>query len=103
MNGLLAGIKIHEPAPPRQTTGAHANKWNSPMRHLKLLSLLSVPLALLVGCGGGGNNVGHTAQVIAFDNPGTQTVGAPLTISAMTNSGLTVSFTSATPSVCTVS
>jgi hypothetical protein len=73
------------------------------MRHLKLFSLLSVPLALLVGCGGGGNNVGHTMQTITFDNPGTQTAGAPLTISATANSGLTVSFTSATPSDCTVS
>lgn len=61
-------------------------------------------LALLVsGCGNSGNSIGHTPQTITFDNPGTQTVGAPLTLSATANSGLTVAFTSATPSVCTVS
>jgi len=74
------------------------------MRHLKLFSLLSVPSLVLFAAGcGSGNNVGHTAQTITFDNPGTQTVGAPLTLSATANSGLTVSFTSATSSVCTVS
>jgi hypothetical protein len=55
---------------------------------------------LVSGCG---NSVGHTTQTITFDNPGTQTVGPPLTLSATANSGLTVSFTSATPGVCTVS
>lgn len=74
------------------------------MRHLKLFSLLSVPwLALFAAGCGSGNSIGHTAQNITFDNPGTQTVGEPLTLSATTNSGLTASFTSATPSVCTVS
>jgi hypothetical protein len=74
------------------------------MRHLKLFSLLSVSsLALFAAGCSSGNSVGHTAQTIAFDNPGTQTVGAPLTVSATANSGLTVSFTSATPSNCTVS
>jgi hypothetical protein len=76
----------------------------SDMRHLKLFSLLSVPsLALLVSGCGGSNGGGHTTQTITFDNPGTQTVGAPLTLSATANSGLTVSFTSATASDCTVS
>jgi hypothetical protein len=74
------------------------------MRHLKLFFLLSVPsLALFAAGCGSGNSVGHTAQTITFDNPGTQTVGAPLTLSATANSGLTVSFTSASPGVCTVS
>ena len=74
------------------------------MRHLKLLSLLSIPsLALLISGCGGGPSIGHTTQTITFDNPGTQTVGAPLTVSATANSGLAVSFTSATPSDCTVS
>jgi hypothetical protein len=76
----------------------------SHMRHLKLFSLLSVPsLALFAAGCGSGNSIGHTAQTITFNNPGTQTVGAPLMLSATANSGLTVSFTSATPSVCTVS
>jgi hypothetical protein len=93
----------HRGKQPVQHQEVHANKSNSPMRHFQLFSLLSVPLALLVGGCASGNNVGHTVQTIAFDNPGTQTVGAPLTISAAANSGLTVSFTSATPSDCTVS
>jgi hypothetical protein len=44
-----------------------------------------------------------TAQTITFANPGRQTVGTPLTLSAMASSGLTVSFASTTTSVCTVS
>ena len=43
------------------------------------------------------------AQTITFANPGTQTVGTPLTLSATASSGLSVAFTSTTPSVCTVS
>lgn len=76
------------------------------MKHLELFcSFLAIPsLALLVsGCGGGTSSVGQTVQIITFDNPGTQTVGAPMTLSATANSGLAVSFTSTTPSVCTVS
>ncbi len=76
------------------------------MRHLHRLFLLLLPsLALFAtGCGSGsGTVIGSTTQIITFNNPGTQTVGAPLTLSATANSSLTVSFTSATPSVCTVS
>ena len=76
------------------------------MKHLGLFfSFLAIPsLALLVsGCGGGTNSVGQAVQFITFDNPGTQTVGAPLTLSATANSGLAVSFASTTPGVCTVS
>ena len=62
---------------------------------------------LLGGCGGGGatstGGSGLTAQTITFANPGTQTVGTPLTLSATASSGLAVAFTSATTSVCTVS
>jgi hypothetical protein len=73
------------------------------MRHLKLSSLLSVPLTLLAGgCGSGGNSVGHIAQSITFANPGTQTVGVPLTLSAGATSDAAVTLTSATPGVCTV-
>jgi hypothetical protein len=46
---------------------------------------------------------GGQTQSITFANPGAQTVGAPLTLSATASSGLTVSFTSTTTSVCTVS
>ena len=42
-------------------------------------------------------------QKIKFPNPGTQTVGTPLTLSATASSGLAVSFASQTTSVCTVS
>ena len=88
----------------QQTYVYMRNRELSHMGHLKLFSLLSVSaLALLAAGCSSGNSIGHTAQTIAFNNPGTQTVGAPLTLSATTNSGLTVSFTSATPSDCTVS
>ncbi len=48
------------------------------------------------------SGVGLTSQSITFANPGTQTVGAPLTLSATASSGLAVSFASTTTSVCTV-
>jgi hypothetical protein len=76
------------------------------MKHLGLFfSFLAIPsLALFVsGCSGGASSAGPTAQLITFDNPGTQTVGAPLTLSATVNSGFAVSFASTTPGVCTVS
>ncbi len=41
-------------------------------------------------------------QSITFNFPGTQTVGAPLTLQATASSGLAVSFASETTSVCTV-
>ncbi|MGA2277068.1 MAG: chitobiase/beta-hexosaminidase C-terminal domain-containing protein [Terracidiphilus sp.] len=47
--------------------------------------------------------VNLTSQTITFANPGAQTVGTPLTLKATASSGLTVSFTSTTASVCTVS
>jgi hypothetical protein len=47
--------------------------------------------------------VNGEAQTIAFTNPGAQTVGTPLTLSATASSGLAVTFASTTSSVCTVS
>ncbi len=44
-----------------------------------------------------------TSQTITFANPGAQTVGTPFALVATASSGLTVSFASTTPSVCTVS
>ncbi len=74
------------------------------MGHFKLFPLLSVSLGLLVaGCSSGGNSVGRTAQTIMFDNPGTQTAGTSLTLSAKSSSGAAVTFTSTTPGICTVS
>ena len=43
------------------------------------------------------------SQTITFANPGTQTVGVPLTLSATASSGLAVSFASQTSNTCTVS
>jgi hypothetical protein len=77
---------------------------NSHMRRLKLLPLLSISsLALLVSGCGGGNSIGHTTQTVTFANPGTQTVGVPLTLSSEASSDAAVTLTSATPAVCTVS
>ncbi|HTU50752.1 MAG TPA: hypothetical protein VMF56_09170 [Acidobacteriaceae bacterium] len=74
------------------------------MRHLKLLSLLSVPsLALFFAGCGSGNRVGHTAQTITFANPGTETAGTSLMLSANASSDVAVTLTSTTPGVCTVS
>jgi hypothetical protein len=49
------------------------------------------------------NAVPLTAQTITFNNPGAQTMGTPLALSATATSGLTVAFASTTSSVCTVS
>ena len=42
-------------------------------------------------------------QTISFTSPGAQKVGTPVTLSASSNSGLTVTFASTTTSVCTIS
>ena len=47
--------------------------------------------------------VGKSTQTITFNNPGTQTYGHPLTLTATASSGLTVTYTSTTPTICTVS
>lgn len=49
------------------------------------------------------NSVTLLPQTITFNNPGTQTVGTPLTLTATASSGLAVSFTSQTTSICTAS
>lgn len=66
------------------------------------LPVVSSLAFLAAGCGSG-KSVGHTPQDITFTNPGTQTVGAPVTLSATSNSGLAISFASSSPAVCTVS
>ena len=43
-----------------------------------------------------------TPQTITFSNPGTQSEGTPLTLTATATSGLPVTFTSVTTGVCTV-
>jgi hypothetical protein len=47
--------------------------------------------------------VSKEAQTINFPNPGAQTIGTPLALSATASSGLPVTFGSQTTSVCTVS
>jgi outer membrane autotransporter protein len=42
------------------------------------------------------------AQTITFNNPGTQNFGTTPTLTAMASSGLTPTFTSSTPGVCTI-
>ena len=49
------------------------------------------------------NAAALTAQTITFANPGAQTAGTPLTLTATATSGLAVSFASTTASICTVS
>jgi len=50
------------------------------------------------------NPASLTSQTITFSNPGTQSIGTPVpALAATASSGLTVTFTSATASVCTVS
>jgi sugar lactone lactonase YvrE len=52
---------------------------------------------------GTGTSAELTAQTISFPNPGAQTAGTPLTLSATATSGLTVAFNSTTTEICTVS
>ncbi len=47
--------------------------------------------------------VNGEAQTISFANPGTQTAGAQLALTATTTSGLAVTFASTTHAICTVS
>jgi hypothetical protein len=47
--------------------------------------------------------VNGEAQTITFNNPGTQVVGTPVTLSASASSSLAVSFASTTSNTCTVS
>jgi uncharacterized protein (TIGR03437 family) len=48
------------------------------------------------------NAAAPQSQTIAFNNPGAQTVGTPLTLTATASSGLAVSFAATTGGVCTV-
>jgi hypothetical protein len=65
--------------------------------------------ALMAGCGGGGGSSdGGTAQSITFNFPGGQTVGVPPSVTttklvALASGGGAVTFSSDTPTTCTVS
>ena len=77
------------------------------MKMIQLTSVSAITTALLTACGGGGSasappSATPTEQAITFASPGNQISGASSTLTATASSGLTVSFTSSTPSVCTV-
>ena len=64
-------------------------------------TVFEVSGAAIASSGGGGST---TVQTIAFPDPGTQNVGgSPVTMSATASSGLAVTYTSNSTSVCTVS
>jgi len=74
--------------------------------HQCVFVVLTLVLAfLLTSCvsGGSGSTPTPQGQTVNFGSIAVQTVGTPLTLSASATSGLTVSFASTTPSVCTVS
>lgn len=81
--------------------------------------LVSLVLSFLAGCGGGGSAAttgnqdsgggsdgtagsSKTDQIITFVNPGPQIMGSTPTLTASSDSGLVVSFSSATTDVCTI-
>ena len=57
----------------------------------------------VINLSGTGTGAALTAQTITFSNPGAQTVGTPLALTATATSSLTVAFSSTTTGVCTVS
>lgn len=63
--------------------------------------------SLLSACGGGGDatppGTSPTSQTITFNSPGDQVSGTTTALSATATSSLPVSFSTTTPSVCTVS
>src|SRR5689334_23038648 len=67
------------------------------------IALACTTLLAACGGGGGGGASGARAQSIDFPYPGARYMGtAPAPLVATASSGLTVSFTSLTPSNCTV-
>jgi hypothetical protein len=68
------------------------------------IALALLAALLLAGCGGGGDGPAITAntQVISFGAAPTLTLGGTATVSATASSGLAVSFSSKTFSICTV-
>ena len=47
--------------------------------------------------------ISQASQTITFNNPGTQVYGVPLTLTATASSGLAVTYTTSTPTICTIS
>lgn len=76
---------------------------NFAIPHLTFAASALAVSALLSACGGGASAPPAASQTISFNPATTGTVGIPITLSATATSGLAVSFTTSTPSVCTVS
>src|SRR5664280_597327 len=66
-------------------------------------AVLCVLLEACAGTNHVGSVIAPQSQIIAFANAGNQTVGTPFILSATASSGLPVSFSSATLSICAVS
>ena len=80
------------------------NRFGAMMRRTAYPSALwLVATAGFAGPAGGSSGQGGETQTITFHNPGSQTLGKPLALSAKASSGLAVSFTSETERTCTVS
>jgi len=97
---LLAQLTQTATAPPTAIslpagTGTHLVEASYP-GDLNFLDSVSAQIGLAAP-------IGSESQTITFVNPGTQTYGTPLTLSATASSGLAVSFGSMTTPVCTVS
>ena len=70
--------------------------------NIRVSALVTACTALLSACGGSDSS-GATAQSIDFAYPGPQyMLGGPAPLKATTSSGLPVTFTSNTPTICTV-
>jgi hypothetical protein len=82
-----------------------ANSTTIPIEYADFLTTIPRPFSqTTIDLGALGYSGGTSqSQTITFANPGTQTVGTPLTLVATASSGLTVSFASTTTSICTVS
>ena len=74
----------------------------SPKRICLAIGTISTAV-FLAACGGGSSAPALTNQTITFSPETTGNVGTPITLSATASSGLSVSFTSSTTSVCTIS
>lgn len=74
------------------------------MRTLGASAVAAACGALLAACGGGGDGgAGTKAQSVDFPYPGTRyLLNAPAPLTASASSGLAVTFTSNTPSICTI-
>ncbi len=92
-----------------QPGGATASNATSPIILAGLSNgvAYSVTVTAINGVGTGRASLASAAvtpqasQVINFTNPGPQIIGAPLTLTANSNAGLPISFTSRSPAVCT--